>query len=112
MRRVGLSPATDAADLGRASLAPTKPGHSPIPVPAPIRRAGLAPTKPGHTVWCGGMEFDRVAFSQTDAARMLGISRQYFAAKAAAGEIRVVRLGGRRVLVPIDEIVRLLGGQP
>ncbi len=87
MRRIGASPALDAA----------------------IDTAIDTAIK--HTVRCGGYEFDRVAYPQSVAAPMMSISRQQLAKMAAAGEIRVCRLG-RKVLVPVDEIVRLLGGQP
>lgn len=57
----------------------------------------------------GGLVFDRAAYSQSDAARMLGgVTRQHLSNMEKAGELQVVRLG-RRVLVPATEIARLLG---
>lgn len=43
-----------------------------------------------------------------EAARILGISRSSAYAAANAGDLRVVRVG-RRLLVPTQEIDRLLG---
>lgn len=57
----------------------------------------------------GPYEFDRAAYDQREAGKLLGgVTRQHIAAMERSGELRVVRLG-RRVLIPATEIARLLG---
>ena len=57
----------------------------------------------------GTVEFDRAAYDLTATGEMLGgITRQYVAKMISSGQLRCVRLG-RRVLVPADEIARVLG---
>lgn len=53
---------------------------------------------------------DRNAFTISEACRRLSISRASLYRLNATGEIRTVRLGGRR-LVPASEIVRVLGDE-
>lgn len=53
----------------------------------------------------------RVAYSQTEAAAILGVTRQHIANSIAAGHIRAGHLG-RRVLIPASEIARILNGDP
>lgn len=50
----------------------------------------------------------RAAYGQTEAAQLLGVTRQHLANMERLGQLRVVRLG-RRVLIPADEINRLMG---
>jgi excisionase family DNA binding protein len=55
---------------------------------------------------------ERAAYPLDEAGRLLGgISRGTFYNMEARREIRLVRLG-RRVLVPADEIRRLVGERP
>ena len=51
---------------------------------------------------------ERAGVSQALAAELLGVSRQYLWAMANRDELQVVRLG-RRVIVPVSEILRLVG---
>lgn len=61
------------------------------------------------TVIAGGYQFDRAAYGQSEASRLLGgVTRQHLANMEKAGKLRTVRLG-RRVLIPATEIARLLG---
>jgi len=48
-----------------------------------------------------------LALSVRDAAEAIGISRSALYKLIAAGEVRVVRFG-RRTVVPVDELQRLL----
>jgi excisionase family DNA binding protein len=50
----------------------------------------------------------RAALSVTQAAEILSLSRRHAYEMVAAGHIRAVRIGGRRVIIPVDEIHRLL----
>ena len=52
-----------------------------------------------------------LAVSVAVAATLLGISRSHAYELAASGELPCIRLG-RRVLVPMEEITRLLSPQP
>lgn len=67
------------------------------------------PARAAPTVSFGGVEYSAAAVSQNDAAKMLGLCRQSVAKHIARGELRCVRLG-RRVLIPVSEIERILGG--
>jgi len=53
----------------------------------------------------------RLALSIDDTCRMLGgISRTLFHRMVKRGDLRTVKLGGRRTVVPMTEITRLLHG--
>ncbi|MFN0028402.1 MAG: helix-turn-helix domain-containing protein [Acidimicrobiales bacterium] len=66
-------------------------------------------SKKVNTVWYGSYRFEAAAYDLTGAAALVGVTRQHLAAMADAGHIQVTRLG-RRVVVPVSEIVRLLDG--
>jgi excisionase family DNA binding protein len=62
----------------------------------------------GQRFTISGIEFNRLAYSQSETAALLGgVTRQHVANLVARGEIRVVRLG-RRPVIPATEIARLL----
>jgi excisionase family DNA binding protein len=53
----------------------------------------------------------RTTIDLPELARLLGVSRASAYRAVARGEIRAVRLG-RRIVVPLKEVGRLLGEQP
>lgn len=52
-----------------------------------------------------------IAVSPNQAARMIGVGRNLVYQMIKAGEIRAIRLGERRLLVPLSELNRLLEGK-
>ena len=52
---------------------------------------------------------ERAALTVTHAAEVLGLSRKDTYNAVAAGRIRAVNLGGKRIVVPVAEIWRLVG---
>ena len=52
---------------------------------------------------------DRLAFSRSEIAAMLGVSLATIERMIHAGKLRAVRVGRRRILVPRTELERLLG---
>ena len=52
---------------------------------------------------------DRLAFSRSEVADMLGVSLATIERMIHAGKLRAIRVGRRRILVPRTELERLLG---
>lgn len=50
----------------------------------------------------------RLAYSVPEAAELLSVSPQQLRRMAKRGELRIVRLGERRTVVPADELHRIL----
>ena len=57
---------------------------------------------------CNGSNMDRKTLSIPEAARVLGIGRSAAYQAARAGELPTIRIG-RRVLVPVVALERVLG---
>lgn len=70
-------------------------------LPAPERR-GEAASQGAHPVMPG-----RLALKVPEAAKAIGISRASMYQIVASGEVRSVRIG-RRILIPVAELQRLL----
>lgn len=70
-----------------------------------VNRIKINPeTAPGRSTSDGS----RVAYSMSEAAKALGVTRQFLSNLEKNGQLKVVRLG-RRVLIPVLEIDRLMG---
>jgi excisionase family DNA binding protein len=54
------------------------------------------------------MSREQAAYSQTDAAAMLGVSVSTLRRMIKARHVRTVRVGGRRQLIPREELERVL----
>lgn len=52
----------------------------------------------------------RLAWSIPEAAAMLSVSPNHLRRMAERGELRVVRVGPRRVVIPTEELTRILNG--
>lgn len=50
----------------------------------------------------------RLAYSINEAAELLSVSQQQLRRMAKRGELRVARIGEARLVVPADELMRLL----
>jgi len=53
------------------------------------------------------MQEDRLAFSRDEVAKQLGVSRDSVIRAIAKGKIKIIRFG-RRILIPKDEVERIL----
>ena len=51
---------------------------------------------------------ERLAYSQVDAATLLGVSLSTIRRLISAGELRTIRVGKRRAVIPRAELERLL----
>lgn len=52
---------------------------------------------------------ERMGYSPSEAAKAIGVSRQHIYALMAAGRLRSVKLGSRRI-IPADALEALLAG--
>jgi len=76
------------------------------------RKSGEAPTRADRRVASGAPASagQRVAWPINEGAHRLGVSRSTIYKMAAASEIRLIKVGGRR-LIPDAEITRLATGE-
>ena len=56
--------------------------------------------------------FEQAAYSQVDAAAVLGVSLSTLSRMIKAGQLRAVRLGQRRLMIARAELERLLNTAP
>jgi len=51
----------------------------------------------------------RLALKPREAAKLLGVSRSHLLRQVKEGQVRGIRFGKGRILIPVSEVARLLG---